>query len=67
MAYREDDGVPMTSNDPVEEQGTWLQKRAHEAAARIDEAERVIREWTPVRESCAAGLEALPERTGGAR
>lgn len=64
MAYRYDkdelpDAPEAREQGPVDEHAEMLQGRLANAEKRIVVAERELTEWTPVRESCRAGLKAL--------
>jgi hypothetical protein len=59
MAYHDEDKQPAQEMAPREQQEETLDNRLKEAEAHIAEAERMVRDWEPVRRSCRAGLEAL--------
>lgn len=44
---------------PADEQAKMLEARYQEAQEHVTEGERLVREWTPVADSCRAGLDAL--------
>lgn len=44
---------------PADDQAKLLEARYQEAQERVTEGERLVREWTPVADSCRAGLDIL--------